>query len=117
MIWLILLSALVLMSMELALIDWRRAWIMAILCGVVQDPLRKLTTGSPVFMTFSIVAVYAAIMVVNQRNLQTHAREFAKRFSNISSWFGLFFFFLILPAMNGLFTSGVALWQVPLPSL
>lgn len=117
MIWLILLSALVLMSMALALIDWRRAWIMAILCGVVQDPLRKLTTGSPVFMTFSIVAVYAAIMVVNQRNLQTNAREFAKRFSNITSWFGLFFFFLILAAMNGLFTYGVGLWQVPLLSL
>jgi hypothetical protein len=117
MIPLILLSGLVLVSIAIALVDWRRAWILAILCGVVQDPLRKLTTGTPVWMTFSIVAVYAAILVATQRRLQAHGREFAKRFASISSSFMLFFFFLLLAAANGLFTYGIALWKAPLLSL
>ena len=117
MIWLLLLSALVLMSMALALVDWRRAWLMAVVCGVAQDPLRKLTPGSPVFMTFSVVAVYAMILLINQKRLQAYAREFAGRFPKLTNWFGLFFFFLVLAAANGLITYGVTFWKVPLVSL
>lgn len=117
MIWLLFLSALVLLSMALALVDWRRAWLMAVVCGVAQDPLRKLTPGAPVFMTFSVIAVYAMILVMNQKRLQSYGREFANRFSSLATWFGMFFFFLLLAAANGLFTYGVTFWKVPLVSL
>src|SRR5205823_14412589 len=104
-------------SMAVALVDWRRAWIMAVLCGVIQDPLRKLTTGAPVYMTFSVVAIYAMILLVNHRRLQAHAREFAQRFPNLATWFSLIVIFLLLAAMNGLMTYGISFWKVPLLSL
>ena len=117
MIPLLLLSALVLLSMALALVDWRRAWIMAVVCGVVQDPARKLTTGAPVYMTFSVIGIYAMILLVNHRRLQDHAREFANRFANLTTWFALVVFFLLLATANGLVTYGLTFWKVPLLSL
>jgi len=33
----ILFAAFLLLSMSVALIDWRRGWLMAILCGVLQE--------------------------------------------------------------------------------
>src|SRR5438067_2727870 len=112
MIPLLLLVSLVGFSMAVALVDWRRAWIMAVLCGVIQDPLRKLTTGAPVYMTFSVVAIYAMILLVNHRRLQAHAREFAQRFPNLATWFSLIVIFLLLAAMNGLMTYGISFWKV-----
>jgi hypothetical protein len=117
MISLLFLAALVGLSMAVALVDWRRAWILAVVCGVVQDPARKLTTGAPVYMSFSIVAVYAMILLVNHHNLQEHGREFARRFGSLATWFTLFFFFLLLAAVNGLMTYGISFWKVPLLSL
>ena len=29
-----------------ALVDWRRGWMLVMVCGVIQDPVRKLT-GEP----------------------------------------------------------------------
>jgi hypothetical protein len=117
MIPLLILVSLVGFSMAVALVDWRRAWIMAVMCGVLQDPLRKLTSGSPVYMTFSVIAIYAMILLVNHRRLQNNAREFAQRFPNLATWFGLVVLFLLLAAMNGLMTYGIGFWKVPLLSL
>jgi hypothetical protein len=89
---------------------------MAVLCGVLQDPARKLTPGTPVYITFSIIAVYGAILLGVHMQLQKNAREFSQRFANISTAFYLFFFFLLLAAINGLMTYGVKFWTVPLLS-
>jgi len=58
------------LSASIALVDWRRGWLMAIVCGVLQDPARKLTTGTPVVMSLSIVVVYAVVLFAAQGELQ-----------------------------------------------
>ena len=101
------------MSMTIALVDWRRGWLMAVVCGILQDPVRKLTPGSPVVLTFSVLAVYAVILVAAQATLQRRAREFVNRFSNISAALLVVFVFLVLAAVNGLATFGIEYWKAP----
>jgi hypothetical protein len=105
------------LSATVALVDWRRGWLLALCCGILQDPARKLTPGTPVAMTFSIMIVYAAILFASQRTLQRHARDLSSRFPNLYVTAALFLFFLGLAAINGLFTYGMALWKVPALSL
>ena len=51
-------------SVDTPLTDWRRGWPLAIVCGVLQDPVRKLTPGNPVVLTFTIVAIYIIMLNV-----------------------------------------------------
>lgn len=106
-------AALLMLSVAVALVDWRRGWLLAILCGVLQDPARKLTPGTPVVMTLSIVVVYVMVLFAAQSTLQAHAREFSRRFSNIKVSGALVFVFLILAAVNGLATFGLVNWKAP----
>ncbi len=41
----------------LALLDWRKGFAVVILAGFIQDPLRKLTPGEPVYLTVTVGAV------------------------------------------------------------
>jgi hypothetical protein len=116
MVWLTFASFIVLACM-VAFVDWRRGWLLAVVVGILQDPARKLTAGAPVAMTMSIVAVYIAIIFVNQGRLQRAVADFSQRFPRVWSAFGLLFFFLILAALNGLMTFGITYWKVPLLSL
>ena len=109
----VLFAAFMLMSMSFTLVDWRRGWLMAILCGVLQDPARKLTTGTPVIMSISIVAIYVAVLFAGQSTLQKEGREFSRRFSGLFGTLIFFFIFLFLAAINGLFTFGLDQWKAP----
>ena len=62
--------AFLLLSMTVALTDWRRGWLMAVLCGVLQDPVRKLTPGAPVVLTLSVILVYMVILFASSGVLQ-----------------------------------------------
>jgi hypothetical protein len=106
-----------LLSMTVALVDWRRGWLMAILCGVLQDPVRKLTPGSPVVITLSIMAVYAMILFGGSGALQRQAREFTRRFGSLYAALIIVLLFMALAAIRGLFTFGVAGWKAPALSL
>jgi hypothetical protein len=105
--------AVVFLSVAIALSDWRRGWLLAILVGVLQDPARKLTPGTPVAMSLTIVLIYFVIIFTAQKTLQTHAREFTKRFSNLYGGLAIVLFFLFLAAVNGLFTFGLDGWKAP----
>ena len=109
----ILFAAFLFFSMIVALTDWRRGWLLAIVTGVVQDPARKLTSGTPVVMSLSIVLVYAVILFAAQGELKAHAREFARRFSGVYQAILLLFLFLILAALNGVATFGLENWKLP----
>ncbi|HEV7573142.1 MAG TPA: hypothetical protein VGQ21_16700 [Thermoanaerobaculia bacterium] len=109
----LLFAAFMLMSMSFTLVDWRRGWLMAILCGVLQDPARKLTVGTPVIMSISIVAIYVAVLFAGQSTLQKDGREFSRRFSSLFGTLIFFFIFLFLAAINGLFTFGLDQWKAP----
>jgi hypothetical protein len=109
----VLFVAFMLLSAALALVDWRRGWPLALLVGVLADPARKLTPGTPVAMSLSIIAVYLVIIFSAQKTLQTHAREFSRRFSNLFGGLTVVLFFLFLAAVNGLFTFGLEGWKAP----
>src|SRR5262245_8588349 len=106
-----------LLSMTVALIDGRRGWLMALACGVLQDPVRKMTPGTPVAITFSVMLVYVVILVAGAGALQRNAREFGRRFPNVYAGTMLVFLFIILGALRGLFTYGLSEWKAPALSL
>ncbi|MEA2163924.1 MAG: hypothetical protein QOK37_2051 [Thermoanaerobaculia bacterium] len=101
------------LSMTVALVDWRRGWLLAILCGVLQDPARKLTAGHPVAMSLSIVLVYAVVLFAAQSELQVNAKDFTRRFGSLYAALILVFVFLALAAVNGIATFGLANWKIP----
>ncbi|HEV7427639.1 MAG TPA: hypothetical protein VGQ46_14845 [Thermoanaerobaculia bacterium] len=109
----VLFAGFLLMSISITLVDWRRGWLLAILAGVLQDPARKLTPGTPVLMTMSIVVIYGVIIFAAQGKLQREAQEFSKRFGNLYATLIFFFIFLFLAAINGLFTFGIDQWKAP----
>lgn len=96
-----------------ALVDWRRAWLLVMLCGVVQDPVRKLTAGSSVGISFAVVALYAAILFGARNEMRAHAGEFTRRFKSISTGITTFIFLLLIAALNGLATYGFDKWPAP----
>ena len=100
-----------------ALLDWRRAWLLVTLCGVIQDPVRKLTAGSPVYISFAVVALYAVILFAAREELAKYATEFTRRFGNLSSALMVFVFLLMVGVINGLITYGIAKWKAPMISL
>ncbi|HEX7679133.1 MAG TPA: hypothetical protein VF713_13465, partial [Thermoanaerobaculia bacterium] len=109
----ILFLALMLLSVAIALVDWRRGWLLAILVGVLQDPARKLTPGTPVVMSLSMVLIYFVVLFSAQKTLQAHARDFSRRFSNVFGGVTIVLFFLFLAAVNGIFTFGLDGWKAP----
>jgi hypothetical protein len=84
---------------------------------VIQDPVRKVTPGSPVAISFSIVAIYAAMLFSARRELRANVREMSYRFATLFSAAVLFLAMLGVAALRGLVYFGIANWKVPLLSL
>lgn len=116
MITVIFISLLV-FTMAVSLVDWRTGWMMAVFCGILQDPARKLTPGTPVVMTLSIVFVYVIIVFVRQQSLKAHFADMTRRFTMLSAPGMALMIALFVAAVNGLFTFGMGLWKVPALSL
>jgi len=112
----IVFAAILLLAIMIALMNWRHGWFAAVACGVLQDPFRKLTPGTPAIMTMSVVAVYGLILLAASATLYRNRRDFALRFPNIYSAGTLVLVFLLLAAMRGVATFGIAMWKVPLLS-
>jgi hypothetical protein len=100
-----------------SLVDWRRGWLMAVVIGILQDPIRKITPGTPPEMTFSILIVYFAILFGSQAMLQRQLRDLSRRFAGVSQAMILVILCLFLAAVTGLVTFGIAYWKVPALSL
>lgn len=96
-----------------ALVDWRRGWLLVMLCGVIQDPVRKLTGGSPVYISFLVVLLYGSILFSARNEMRAYGIEFTRRFQNISTGLVAFVFLLILAALNGMVTYGFDKWEAP----
>jgi hypothetical protein len=113
----IVFAAFLALAVMVSITDWRRGVLMLVVIGALQDPVRKLTPGTPVAVSMSVIVLYGAIILATQARLQKALSDFTRRFSAVWAAFGLVIFFLVLAAMNGLATQGVALWRVPLVSL
>jgi len=114
---LIIFCSFVALAATVALADWRRAWLLACLVGVLQDPARKLSPGQPIFITFGIIAVYGMILFGTQQRIQHALRDFSRRFTRVWGAFGVLLLFLFLAAVNGVMTFGVDQWKAPMLSL
>ncbi len=99
-----------------ALVDWRRAWLLVVVCGVIQDPVRKLTPGSPVYISFAVVALYACILFAARNDMLRHATDFARRFNAIASGILIFVCLLVIAGINGVATYGIDKWKAPMIS-
>lgn len=113
----ILFAGFLVLSMAIAMTDWRRGWLMAIVCGVLQDPARKLTPGAPVVMTLSVILVYVVILFAASGTLRQHAQEFSRRFGKVHAALIIVLLFLVLAAFRGLVTFGIEGWKAPALSL
>ncbi len=115
----VLLSFLIVVAVAatVAFTDWRRAWLLAVLVGVLQDPVRKLTPGMPVYLTFSIIGVYAAILLGAKQQFGAGMRDFTRRFNHLWTAFGVVALCLALATINGIATFGIGLWKAPFVSL
>jgi hypothetical protein len=100
-----------------AFMDWRRGWLLVVLCGVFQDPARKLTAGAPVYVSFAVVILYAVLLFSARRSVTAHLSDFTARFSQLYAAIIAFVFLLLVSALNGMFTYGFDKWKVPLLSL
>ena len=100
-----------------ALRDWRQGWLALLVCVVIQDPVRKLTPNSPVAISFSIVAIYAAMLVSARRELRVNLQEFSRRFGAVSAAGALFLLLLCMATLRGLQTFGLEGWKLPMLSL
>lgn len=100
----------------LALVDWRRAWFLVVVCGVLQDPVRKLSAGTPVLISFLVVGLYGCLIFGARDAIRTHLADFGRRFGQLYTAILAFILLLLISGVNGLFTYGVDKWKVPLVS-
>lgn len=113
----LLFAGFMLLAVTVALADWRRGWLLALLVAVLQDPTRKMTAGTPVALTMSVVVIYVVVLFSAQRQMQQGFAEFSLRISRVWNAVAMMVFFVLLAAMNGLFTYGLEHWKVPALSL
>jgi hypothetical protein len=100
-----------------ALVDWRRGWLLVIVCTIIQDGVRKLTPAAPVWISFLVVVLYAVIIFSARQQLIIELRDFGRRFGSIYTVLLSFAFLLLLSAVTGMVTFGFSNWRVPLLSL
>jgi len=103
-------------SCAYALVDWRRGWFLVGVCGVLADPVRKITPGTPVAISFAVVGLYAILVLAARHSIIESLGDFARRFGKVYTAIIVFIFLLLLAALNGLFTYGFVYWRVPLLS-
>jgi len=105
------------LAATIALVDWRRGWLLAVLVGIIQDPIRKLIPGTPVYLTLSIVAIYAASLFSAQSMILDVLRDFSVRYPRIREAVKFLLFALVIAFSRGLTTFGIATWKAPTLSL
>jgi len=113
----VIFAAILVLAVGIALLNWRHGWMAAVVCGVLQDPFRKLTPGTPAMMSMSIVVVYLVVLIAASATLQRNRRDFQLRFPNVYNTGFVVILFLMLAALRGVVTFGVANWKVPALSL
>jgi hypothetical protein len=99
------------------LVDWRRGWLLVLVCGVLQDPVRKLTAGTPVWISFAVVALYATILFSARHAIAAYTADFGRRFSKVYTALFVFILLLLVAALNGVITYGFDKWKAPAVSL
>jgi hypothetical protein len=98
----------------LALVDWRRGVFMAILIGIVQDPIRKMTPGTPPLFVLSSLPIWALVWMA----VLLRERDAWRRFRRADPIRGRVFWLFGLSLIPGtLVTLGYGLAATPVAAL
>ncbi|MFZ2491712.1 MAG: hypothetical protein WA208_09520 [Thermoanaerobaculia bacterium] len=96
---------------------WERGWYAIVIVGILQDPVRKVTPGWPVAITFSVIAPYLAMVFIAWAHLQTSRRDLEQRFPDLAAGMKVLLAIIFFAALNGVLSYGVEYWTVPALSL
>src|SRR5260370_4294129 len=95
------LLALVAVACLIALQNWRMGLLLCVVVGLLQDPIRKVTPGTPAYLVMAFVPVYAAMFValLNERAV---LRDFFRRYPQAVLVGQLFFFCIAFSCLQTL---------------
>jgi hypothetical protein len=97
----------------LALFQWRLGLLAMVLVGVLQDPARKMTPGSPGFMALCAGMVWAGAVAGAVLRGEVRWRHFRLHFRGLSNAIALFTL-LLVPAAIRSATYSEGSWQITL---
>jgi hypothetical protein len=96
-----LLLIFVAVSTCIALQNWRLGLLLCVVAGVLQDPIRKVTPGTPIYLTLTFAPIYAA-MFVNLWTTQRVLPHFFQYYPRSATMAQLVFFVLLLSSVQTL---------------
>src|SRR5476649_638808 len=102
---------LIALATALSLRDWRRGILWGIAVGLLQDPVRKLTPGTPALMAVSSFPIWIAVLVrlrLSERGAWARLRQDWPRVARRM----VVFVFLLLPAAAMAFQFGLGAWRL-----
>jgi hypothetical protein len=85
-------------SCIVALANWRWGIALAIVVGLIQDPLRKLVPGTPGFLAMASAPVWLATMASALYVNQLSVSRFFSSFPRLGRWTVVLFIYLAIPA-------------------
>jgi len=99
------------LATALALRDWRRGVLLGIAVGLLQDPVRKLTPGTPAIMAVSSFPVWIAVLVRLRLSESGAWRRLRQDWPRVARRM-VIFVFLLLPAAAMAFQYGLGAWRL-----
>src|SRR5215472_17051700 len=85
----------------LAIAEWRFGLVLCLVTAIVQDPLRKLTPGQPVFYVVFVGVVFAGMCVgALTRGVPLTPNIIFNRYRHLAAPFTLFRFLIVAQAFN-----------------
>jgi len=101
----------VLCSALVAVADWRRGMFLLIVVAAIQDPVRKMVPGTPVYLVLSTFPVWVGILVGAWRRERRLWGPFSRWYPRLAAAIGLFVL-LLMPAAVKSATYGEGSWQL-----
>ncbi len=91
--------------------DWRWGVLVAILVGLLQDPIRKMLPGTPAYLTMASFPIWLTAAVCAVRQQRDSIGRFMAEFPALGRWGPRFALYLVIPAVLSL-TYGAGTWQI-----
>jgi hypothetical protein len=110
----------------LAIAEWRVGLLLCLVMAILQDPLRKLTPGQPVYYVVFVGAVFAGMCLgALARGVPLNPNTIFKRYRHFAMPFSLFLSLIILQAGNSymrfgnpmITLTGILTYVLPLVSI
>jgi len=91
--------------------DWRRGCFLLIVVAALQDPVRKLTPGTPAYLVLSTFPVWVGVVAGAWRRERRLWGRFSRWYPRLAASIGLFVLMLVPAAVKSA-TYGEGSWQL-----